>query len=28
MNNVFEDGHLQKSSTVANFATGQNEGGI
>ena len=28
MNNVLEYGQLQKSSTVANFATGQNEGGI
>ena len=27
INNVFEDGELQKSSTVANFATVQNEGG-
>ena len=27
INNVFEDGELQKSSTVANFATLQNEGG-
>jgi hypothetical protein len=27
INNVFDDGELQKSSTVANFATVQNEGG-
>ena len=27
INNIFEDGELQKSSTVANFATVQNEGG-
>ncbi|MDP4579269.1 MAG: virulence RhuM family protein, partial [Saprospiraceae bacterium] len=27
INNVFEDGELQKSSTVANLATVQNEGG-
>ena len=27
INTVFEDGELQKSSTVANFATVQNEGG-
>lgn len=27
INNVFDDGELQRSSTVANFATVQNEGG-
>ena len=27
INNVFNEGELEKSSTVANFATVQNEGG-